>query len=94
MTTVRHADASKTGYYPNGLKYTRTVKEVGEKSQGAPLQELGTIPNSPGEPQQVNVRQEDSLPAPDNMIHLSAMVLEVPPMSNDNATKQERRHSE
>lgn len=70
------------------------VTEVGEKSQGAPLQELGTVPNSPGETEQVNVRQDDSLPAPDNMIDLSATVLEAPPMSNANATKQERRHSE
>ncbi|KAH6925709.1 hypothetical protein HPB50_008694 [Hyalomma asiaticum] len=71
MTTMSHATRARQGTIDRPRIHTN-VKEVGDKSEGAPLQELGTIPNSPGEPQQVN----------------------APPMSNDNARKQEHRHSE
>ncbi|KAH8022328.1 hypothetical protein HPB51_023381 [Rhipicephalus microplus] len=67
------------------------MKEAVDRSTGESLQELGTIPNSPGETRQVGVRQEDNLP--DNTMDLSATGPEAPPRPNDDAMKQERRHS-
>ncbi|KAL3217671.1 hypothetical protein MRX96_006086 [Rhipicephalus microplus] len=67
------------------------MKEAVDRSTGESLQELGTIPNSPGETRQVGVRQEDNLP--NNTMDLSATGPEAPPRPNDDAMKQERRHS-
>ncbi|KAL3197699.1 hypothetical protein MRX96_014616 [Rhipicephalus microplus] len=69
------------------------MKEVVDRSTGESLQELDTTPNSPWETRQVGVRQEDNLPAPDNTMDLSATGPEAPPRPNDDAMKQERRHS-
>ncbi|KAL3178507.1 hypothetical protein MRX96_038403 [Rhipicephalus microplus] len=76
---------------PERPRIHTNMKEAVDRSTGESLQELGTIPNSPGETRQVGVRQEDNLP--DNTMDLSATGPEAPPRPNDDAMKQERRHS-
>ncbi|KAH8020329.1 hypothetical protein HPB51_000670 [Rhipicephalus microplus] len=76
---------------PERPRIHTNMKEAADRSTDESLQELGTIPNSPGETRQVGVRQEDNLP--DNTMVLSATGPEAPPTPNDDAMKQERRHS-
>ncbi|KAL3216562.1 hypothetical protein MRX96_032892 [Rhipicephalus microplus] len=64
---------------PERPRIHTNMKEVVDRSTGESLQELGTTPNSPGETQQVDVRQQDNLPVPDNTMDLSATGSEAPP---------------